>query len=58
MHDMAPAPRIWPRLVLAWIALVVLWMPLMRGLAWVVLWTAYLTGQTSEQPPAYTLWTP
>lgn len=57
MHDL-PAPRNWPAWVLAWVAATVLWMPAMRGLAWVVFWTAYLTGQTSEQPPAYTAWAP
>ena len=57
MQDL-PAPRNWPTWVLAWIALTVLWMPAMRGLAWGVLWVAYLAGQTPDPPPAYTAWAP
>lgn len=57
MQDL-PAPRNWPAWVLAWIALTVLWMPAMRGLAWVVIWVAYLAGQTPDPPPAYTAWAP
>ena len=57
MHDLTP-PTNWPAWVLAGGALAVLWMPAMRGLAWVVLWTAYLTGQTPDPPPAYTAWAP
>lgn len=57
MQDL-PAPRTWPAWVLAGGALAVLWMPMMRGLAWVVLWTAYATGQSTEPPPAYTAWAP
>lgn len=57
MQDLAP-PRNWTAWVLAWVAMVVLWMPLMRGLAWGVLWTAYLAGQTPDPPPAYTAWAP
>lgn len=51
-------PTNWPTWALAWIALTVLWMPLMRGLAWGVLWVAYATGTSSEPPPAYTAWAP
>ena len=57
MQDLAP-PRNWPAWALAWVAAMVLWMPAMRGLAWVVLWTAYATGQSTEPPPAYTAWAP
>jgi hypothetical protein len=55
MQDLTP-PRNWPTWVLAWVALAVFWMPAMRGFAWGVLWTAYATGQSTEPPPAYTLW--
>ena len=57
MQDL-PAPRNWPAWVLVLVAATVLWMPVMRGLAWGVLWVAYATGQTPDPPPAYTAWAP
>ena len=55
MHDL-PAPRTWPAWVLAWVVLMIIWMPAMRALAWAILWVAYATGTSPEPPPTWTLW--